>query len=210
MWASFLNEQRRASYPGSCRRGWISRSCSTRRAQLHAEADYRRETGHIATFRTLLDDSLGFALPEVVGALSGDDILCMTFVPGAPVESVAGCPPAERDRVVRSLFTLLFRELFEFGLVQSDPNFANYRYDAATGTLDFGATRTYGPPIVAAYRDLMTAGIAGEHAAVEAAALQDGRPLPARRPARRAGRRSRAAPCARRRRPGLNRRCVAC
>ena len=147
------------------------------RAQLHAEADYRREAGHIATFRALLGDTPGFVLPEVIEALSGDDILCMTFVPGAPVESVAGCPPDERDRVVGRLFTLLFRELFEFGLVQSDPNFANYRYDAATGALgllDFGATRAYGPPIVAAYRDLMAAGMAGEHAAVEAAALRIG------------------------------------
>ncbi|WP_413913782.1 AarF/UbiB family protein [Candidatus Skiveiella danica] len=42
------------------------------------------------------------------------------------------------------LFALLLRELFEFRLVQTGPNFANYRYDTDTRQLillDFGATR---------------------------------------------------------------------
>ena len=44
------------------------------------------------------------------------------------------------------LFALLLREVFEFRLVQTDPNFANYRYDPDSGQLillDFGATRPY-------------------------------------------------------------------
>ena len=43
--------------------------------------------------------------------------------------------------------------LFEFRLVQTDPNFANYRYDKASGRtvlLDFGATRAYGSEVVEA------------------------------------------------------------
>ncbi|MGR5470616.1 AarF/UbiB family protein, partial [Vibrio astriarenae] len=51
-----------------------------------------------------------------------------------------------RDFVIHSLLELLFRELFEFKMVQTDPNFANYLYIESThqiGLLDFGATREY-------------------------------------------------------------------
>jgi len=56
---------------------------------------------------------------------------------------------AEGDRIVRLLVRLLFRELFEFALMQTDPNFANYRYDTLTGQLillDFGPFTRKTPP----------------------------------------------------------------
>ena len=66
-----------------------------------------------------------------------------------PIETLADAPQAERDRVMTLLFALLLRELFEFRLVQTDPNFANYRFEPETGQLillDFGATRRSRPP----------------------------------------------------------------
>jgi predicted unusual protein kinase regulating ubiquinone biosynthesis (AarF/ABC1/UbiB family) len=50
--------------------------------------------------------------------------------------------------------------------MQTDPNFANYRYDLATGQLvllDFGATRDIMPEAAERYRLLMQAGLAGDH-----------------------------------------------
>ncbi len=69
------------------------------------------------------------------------------------------------------------RELFEFGLMQTDPNFANYRYQPATGKLvllDFGATRTVAPETVQGYRRLLEAGLAGDRAAVRQGAVAAG------------------------------------
>jgi hypothetical protein len=71
---------------------------------------------------------------------------------------------------------------------QTDPNFANYRYDTQTqrlGLLDFGATRIYPPERMAQVRALMEAAWAGDAYALETAAqdagyLADGDP-PARR-----------------------------
>jgi hypothetical protein len=56
--------------------------------------------------------------------------------------------PAEvRDRAMSALIELCLRELFEFRMMQTDPNFANYRWRPETGQivlLDFGATREIG------------------------------------------------------------------
>jgi len=142
--------------------------------QLHEEADYRREAAHIDQFRALLADSPAFFLPEVVAELTTADVLAMSFIPGMPVESLAGAEPDLRDRVASTIIELLFREFFEFGVVQTDPNFANYRYDAETGRiglLDFGASRAYPPERMEGLRRLMAAAWRDDADAVEAEAL---------------------------------------
>ncbi|MDD3354135.1 AarF/ABC1/UbiB kinase family protein [Zoogloea sp.] len=141
--------------------------------QLHAEADYRIEAAHLTRFRALLADHTDFLLPEVQEPLTNAQILVMSHVEGEPVEALAHASQAERDRVASLLFELLFRELFEFHLVQTDPNFANYRYDLASRRLillDFGATRTYAPATVSAYRQLMESAARGERAGIAEAA----------------------------------------
>lgn len=133
--------------------------------QLQEEADYRIEAGHLSRFRSLLASSPHYLLPEVQDTLTNAQILVMSHLEGEPVETVSHAPQAERDRVASLLFELLFRELFEFHLVQTDPNFANYRYATDSGRLillDFGATRAYAPATVAAYRDLLTSAAAGD------------------------------------------------
>ena len=92
---------------------------------------------------------------------------------GVPVESLIHSPQAERDRVVGLLINLLFREIFDFQLIQTDPHFANYRYDMATRQLillDFGATRVYPVAIVEAYRRLLVGAMAGNRPAMSIAA----------------------------------------
>lgn len=141
--------------------------------QLHEEADYRIEAAHLTNFSNLLADRPEFLLPALRDELSNAHILSMTYVVGEPVESLAKAPQDERDRAVGLLFELLFRELFEFRLVQTDPNFANYRYDAASRRLillDFGATRAYDEATVAAYRQLMQSAAVGDRAGINAAA----------------------------------------
>jgi predicted unusual protein kinase regulating ubiquinone biosynthesis (AarF/ABC1/UbiB family) len=72
-------------------------------------------------------------------------------------------------------------QLFEFRLMQTDPNFANYRYAPATGRivlLDFGATRAFPDNFVALYRRLLRAGVEGDRAGLRAAAREIGFPAP--------------------------------
>ena len=145
--------------------------------QLHAEADYLLEGAYLRRYGALLADAPDFLLPEMHADLTTGNILAMTCVGGVPVESLLHAPQAERDRVLGLLFQLLFREIFEFQLIQTDPNFANYRYDTESRQLillDFGATRAYPAEIVAAYRRLMAGAIAGDRPAISAAASDIG------------------------------------
>ncbi|MFN3593257.1 MAG: ABC1 kinase family protein, partial [Thiobacillaceae bacterium] len=145
--------------------------------QLHLEADYGHEAQSIRRFHGLLAREPDLVLPEVVAELSTREILAMTFVPGVPIERLTEAEQTLRDRVAARLIDLLLREFLEFGVVQTDPNFANYRFDPATqriGLLDFGATRVYPPQRMQQVRDLMAAASAGDVAAVERAAIAAG------------------------------------
>ncbi|WP_066548130.1 MULTISPECIES: ABC1 kinase family protein [unclassified Sphingomonas] len=133
--------------------------------QLHDEADYAREGAYLARFKTLLADRPEFVVPDSHADLTRPTILAMDFVTGVPVESLVDAPQAERDRVVTLLLELVLRELFEFGLMQTDPNFANYLYDPATkriALLDFGAAREIAPETAAGYARLLNAALDGD------------------------------------------------
>jgi predicted unusual protein kinase regulating ubiquinone biosynthesis (AarF/ABC1/UbiB family) len=141
--------------------------------QLHDEADYRREGACMMQFASLLADSDEFMLPEMHNDLTTENILAMTRLDGVALDSLTHLDQGERNRIVSQLFRLLFREIFEFKLIQTDPNFANYQYAAESRRvilLDFGATRAYGKAMVDAYRRLMRAAIAGDRPAMNEAA----------------------------------------
>ena len=142
--------------------------------QLREEADYLQEAASLRRYRTLLADSPDYALPDVHQALTTENVLTMTRMDGVPVESLVHAPQAERDRIVTLLFTLLYREMFEFQLIQTDPNFANYRYERATGQLillDFGATRQYSIEMIDQYRQILEGAMQRDAAAIAPAAM---------------------------------------
>ncbi len=114
------------------------------RAQLHEEADYRLEANNLDSFRQLLTEDDLFRVPEVVPALSTDRVLVMTYLDGENIDTLTQVEPGQRRRLVGRLIDLTLKECLHWGAVQSDPNFANFRYDAGSGTiglLDFGALR---------------------------------------------------------------------
>lgn len=145
--------------------------------QLRNEADYVREAGLLGRYRALLGGDNDFHVPAVEADLTTPSVLAMRYAAGDAIESEAGASQETRDRIMRLLIGLTLRELFDFRLMQTDPNFANYRFDRASGQivlLDFGATRAFGDAFIAKYRTLMTAGIARDSRAIRAAALDIG------------------------------------
>ena len=145
--------------------------------QLREEADYQAEGMHLQRFYELLAGAPEFVVPASHADLTTKNVLAMSFVGGVPIESMVSGPQAERDRIVSLLVSLLFRELFEFGLMQTDPNFANYQYDPSSKQLillDFGATRSFVPAFGHGYQRLMRAAMAGDRAAMRQAAMAIG------------------------------------
>lgn len=103
--------------------------------QLREEADYQVEGTHLQRFGDLLADAPQFVVPALHSDLTTRQVLAMSYVEAVPIESMTSAPQPERDRIVRLLVELLFRELFDFGLMQTDPNFANYRYNPQTSAV---------------------------------------------------------------------------
>ena len=155
------------------------------RAQLHAEADYEAEAGHLARFGAILAGDRRFAVPALHADWSTRTVLTMSHVAGRPVETAADAPQAVRDGIAADLVALTLRELFEWGWMQTDPNFANYRWDEASdriALLDFGATRPVAPWAADLHRRVMRAALDGDRDAMRALAVETGTIGPATAP----------------------------
>ncbi|MHA3842213.1 ABC1 kinase family protein [Sphingomonas aestuarii] len=141
--------------------------------QLREEADYRREAEQMALYADRLADDPRFVVPRPDAEFSTGQVLAMTYIDSQPIERLEEAPQVDRDRVMATLIELVLRELFEFGVMQTDPNFANYRYqpqDDRLVLLDFGASRPVDPAVVEGYRILFRAGLANDPEAVREAA----------------------------------------
>jgi aarF domain-containing kinase len=154
----------------------VSGLAAEAKRQLRQEADYLLEAKFLERYRALLADEAAFRVPHVHGDLTTRHALAMDYLEGAPLETLAsaGTPQSHRDRVGRLLERLLFRELFEFRFMQTDPNFANYLHDPRTRNivlLDFGSAREFSRDFVARYRETCRAILAGDRARVRQGAL---------------------------------------
>ena len=149
--------------------------------QLHEEADYQREGAQMQLYREQLADVRGFVVPRLHEGLTRGSILAMSFEEGVGIEELGHEPPERRDEVFARLIRLVARELFDFGVMQTDPNFANFRYRRETGEivlLDFGACRPVDPVVANGYRGMLEAGLKGNAEQVLAATIEAGFMMP--------------------------------
>lgn len=126
------------------------------KAELHREVDYVRELKQSNLYREALGAVEGIFVPRVFPEHSTSRVLTMERAPGIELLKWSKSASQEqRDHVASQLISLLQRELFVMGRMQTDPNPANYLYDESSAQLvllDFGAAREVPAHIASLYR----------------------------------------------------------
>ena len=164
--------------PGVLPRGMdIAPLLRAAKAQLHDEADYAAEAGHLRQFGSLLAGDAAFVVPQVQDDFCTAQVLAMTWLDSQPIDTLEQASQQVRDKAAADLIELVLRELFAFGAMQTDPNLANYRVIPATGQialLDFGAVRRIDPALTASFRGLLNAALDRDADAIREAMLRIG------------------------------------
>ncbi|MDA8752658.1 AarF/ABC1/UbiB kinase family protein [Halieaceae bacterium] len=125
------------------------------REHLHYEIDYHREAAmgdRVAELAAgaasqLAQQDIHYHVPRRFPRYCSAEVLAMEYVEGYLVtrSEVAALPQARRDALGRAMLELFFLELYDWGILQTDPNFGNYLVRSREGgdelvLLDFGST----------------------------------------------------------------------
>ena len=138
------------------------------REMMHREVDYGIEAATTRRFAARLKDDPRYIVPEIVDEFCAKKVLCMTFERGVPVNSpvMLSLPQERRNKLGEASLEIAVRELFEWGEMQTDPNFGNYLVRLGNGDdvndkivlLDFGAIRQFDENLLTVARNLIHAG----------------------------------------------------
>lgn len=149
------------------------------RKQLHRETDYGNEAAMLEKMTGLLREEeknqglLHYKLPYLAPQFSRNDVLAMEYVEGVAAydPSIQSLSLARRNKLAKAMLELFFLEVFEWGLVQTDPNFGNYLIQQSPNLrgldaqsdklvlLDFGAVEQCSEIFVSHLRATIVAGL---------------------------------------------------
>lgn len=151
-------------------------------SMLYQELDYLKELELIEEYAHKLQGDDRFIVPKPLRDFSTGRVLAMSFVHGERVDSqaVKDLPLERRNRIAHNYLELYFKELFDWGLVQTDPHIGNYRvqldferHDQDRLVLfDFGAVRRLDPRFVKNYSQMIQGALSKDRELVESAAFQ--------------------------------------
>ncbi len=129
--------------------------------RLHEELDYVNEAKNIALFQKMFRDDDEVIIPDVYPDLSSRRVLTMGLVEGYPFNDILG-PGVDqqlKDWVALKYFRVVWRQVFEYGVLHTDPHPGNYliTFHPKLAMLDFGSIRIFPEPIRKAYHQLAKA-----------------------------------------------------
>ena len=138
------------------------------RDMMHREVNYVIEADTTRRFKARLQDDPRYVVPTIIDEYSTDRVLCMTFERGVPINSpvMLSLPQERRNKLGEASLEIVVREVFEWGEMQTDPNFGNYLVRLGDGDdqpdqiilLDFGAIRQFDEHLLSIARNLIQAG----------------------------------------------------
>lgn len=134
------------------------------RLMMHREVNYPQEMETTRLFHSYLKDDPRFIVPRIYTDYCTDTVLCMSFERGVPINSpiVLGLSQERRNQLALSALDVCVREVFQWGEMQTDPNFGNYLVRLAEKEgdvdrivlLDFGAVRDFPDDLITLARGL--------------------------------------------------------
>ena len=135
------------------------------REALHQEVDYHFEAEKTSEIRQRLSDNERYIVPEVFPQYSTQTVLTTSYEEGTSINHnrVQKISLARRNQLGEAMLDLFLTELFEWGEIQTDPNFGNYRVRLGKGEtpdklvlLDFGAMRKFPDEFLHSFRGMLT------------------------------------------------------
>lgn len=133
--------------------------------RLYEELDYVNEAKNSALFRRMFSDDDEVVIPDVYPQLSSRRVLTMERIEGYGLQDILapGVDQSLKDWVAIKYFRVLWRQVFEYGVLHTDPNPGNYlvTFHPKLVMLDFGSIRIFPEKIRRAYLDLARAMLAG-------------------------------------------------
>ncbi len=167
---------------------WLERM----REQLHLEIDYSRECSKTLEMARLVSSlpagdaktqSAALAVPKVFTRYSGADVLALEYMPGFAVNApeVLSLSQRRRNALAKTMLELFFAEVFVWRVIQTDPNFGNYRIQPSARLrgeqsepdqlvlLDFGACTDPDDKMATYLSDAVAAGLARDRISLQAA-----------------------------------------
>jgi predicted unusual protein kinase regulating ubiquinone biosynthesis (AarF/ABC1/UbiB family) len=138
--------------------------------RLNEELDYESEGRNLALFGERFADDDEIIIPKWFPELTSRRVLTASLVEGYPLADILspGIDQELKDWVCVKYFRTLWRQVFEFGMLHTDPHPGNYlvTYHPKLAILDFGSIRIFPEPIRSAYLRLARALL--DHDAAEA------------------------------------------
>lgn len=146
--------------------------------RLQEELDYENEARNLALFHRMFADDDEVLIPEVYPEYSSQRVLTMERLDGYGLADILapGIDQGLKDWVAVKYFRVVWRQLFEYGVLHTDPNPGNYlvTFHPKLGILDFGSIRTFSPPLRRAYHDFAKAILANDEVALAESYLRLG------------------------------------
>jgi predicted unusual protein kinase regulating ubiquinone biosynthesis (AarF/ABC1/UbiB family) len=128
------------------------------RKMMHQELDYKKEVLYQNKFRAYFKDSSDYTIARVNEALSGPKVIVMEYLDGLSFNQACEVlSENKRNQIARKIFRLFLIELFDLGLMQTDPNPANLLVlnEESLGLLDFGSVKIIDSNLQNIYKDLI-------------------------------------------------------
>ncbi|KIY65351.1 ABC1-domain-containing protein [Cylindrobasidium torrendii FP15055 ss-10] len=146
---------------------FLDRTLEVMKGELADECDYTREASFAREYRDKLEGDSRFRVPWV-WERSTERVLVMEHIAGVSVgeEGIKGLSKKERDDIATRVIELCLRELFEFRMMQTDPNWTNFLWDTRQhrlGLVDFGATREYTKEFMDGWLKLLQAAASSDY-----------------------------------------------